>query len=147
MHPFRILGAAANLFFLVLFTIYLGIDSLENPIFSPEIIMVGSIFLYGIAVSALIVCLGSESEKLRRRGLIASIGSLLIFSYITLARLTPASQQGVMLLSVWSTLNVLALGFDDDHVSLKEQRRLAEQKRKLDRLRGNSTNGSDKSAG
>lgn len=147
LNPYKILGAAANLFFLILFTIYLGIDSLENPLFSPEIIMAGSILLYGIAVSALIVCLGNESEKLRRNGLYGSVSSMLIFSYIMLARLTPAFQQGVMLLSVWSAVNILALGFgEENRISLKEQKRLAEQKRKLDRLRGKNPNESDKSA-
>ncbi len=147
MNPYKILGAAANLFFLMLFTIYLGIDSLENPIFSPEVIMAGSILLYGIAVSALIICLGNESVKIRRNALYGSVGSMLFFTYITLARLTPASQQGMMLLSVWSAVNILALGFGEENlISLKEQKRLTEQKRKLDRLRGKNPNESDKSA-
>ncbi|MBK7141372.1 MAG: hypothetical protein IPH75_04745 [bacterium] len=148
MNPYRILGAAANLFFIILFAIYLSLDTLENSLFPTEVILGGSVLLYGIAISALAICFGLPSAQLRRNGLYGSIGSMLLFSYLALFRQIPMAQQGMMLLSVWSIINILALGFGDEEerISLKERRRLAEQKRKLDRLRGTNPNESDKPA-
>ncbi|MBK7143609.1 MAG: hypothetical protein IPH75_16225 [bacterium] len=58
MNPYRILGAAANLFFIILFAIYLSLDTLENSLFPTEVILGGSVLLYGIAISALAICFG-----------------------------------------------------------------------------------------
>ncbi len=148
MNPYRILGAAANLFFIVFFSIFLSIEAGDSQYFSFPVILSGSVILYTIAVLGMIVCFGVESERFRRNGLYGSVVSMLTFSYFSLAEVAPQAQQGMMLLTVWSVINVLALGFGDEttSVSYKEKRRLAEQKRKLDRLRGNNPNESDKPA-
>ncbi|MBK7143610.1 MAG: hypothetical protein IPH75_16230 [bacterium] len=39
---------------------------------------------------------------------------MLLFSYLALFRQIPMAQQGMMLLSVWSIINILALGFGDE---------------------------------
>lgn len=146
MNPLRIVGAAANVFFLAFLTGYLAKSSIIGTAFPPFVTFVGAAVLYGIAIACLIVQFEQSTGKLVVYATAGSAVALAVFTVGALTYAVPQMQQGMVLLAIWASANVLSLTFGDNlsALSIREQRRKAIQKRKLEALRTKNPNEPEK---
>jgi hypothetical protein len=142
MNPLRILGASANVFFLAFMTGFLAKSSILGTAFSPFVTFVGCVLLYGIAIASLIVLFEGMAGKLFPYAMVGSAIALIVFSYMSVTHSVPAAEQGIALLAVWAAANTLSLGFGNNlaALSIRENRRRAAQKRRLELLRTKNPN-------